>query len=413
MMLDMAKRAKSASKILSMLSADVKNKALLNMAEALVKNSERILEANAKDVEAAKARGVRPVLMDRLILTENRIKGMSRCLKETVELPDPIGEIIKTWTRPNGLIIGQIRTPLGIVAIIYESRPNVTSDIAGICLKSGNAVILRGGSDSMNSNIVIGDILREAASSSGVPIDAIQVVGTKDRSATLELMQLRGYIDVLIPRGGAELIKFVKDNAKVPLIEYGEGNNHTYVAEDADLDNAIDIVINAKTQRPGVCNALDKLLVHEAVSKTFIPLIVSSLRKSGVKVKGCEKTREIVSDVEAATEEDWYKEYLDLIISIKVVNDLAEAIDHINKYGTQHSDAILSKSFEKAWRFIREVDSATTYWNASIRFTDGNEFGLGAEVGISTQKLHARGPMSVEQMTTTKYFVLGHGQIRE
>jgi len=280
-------------------------------------------------------------------------------------------------------------------------------------LKSGNAVILRGGSDAMNSNILIGDILREATSSSGVPIDAIQVVSTKERSATIELMQLREYIDVLIPRGGAELIKVVKDNAKVPLIEYGEGNNHTYVAEDADLKNAIDIVINAKTQRPGTCNALDKLLVHEAISKTFLPNIISSLRKSNVKVKGCELTREIVPDVELATEEDWFKEYLDLIISVKVVKDLTEAVNHINKYGTQHSDAILSSSFEKAWRFIREVDSATTYWNASIRFTDGNQFGLGAEVGISNQKLHARGPMGAEQMTTTKYFILGHGQIRE
>ena len=409
----MAKRAKVASRSLSLLSTDVKNRALLKMAEALVENSQRILEVNANDVEAAKARGVRAALLDRLILTEKRINGMSQCLRETAELPDPVGEIIKTWTRPNGLIIGQIRVPLGVVALIYESRPNVTSDIAGICLKSGNAVILRGGSDAMNSNIVISDILREAASSSGVPIDAIQIVSTKERSATIELMQLREYIDVLIPRGGAELIKVVKDNAKVPLIEYGEGNNHTYVAEDANLENAIEIVINAKTQRPGVCNALDKLLVHKSISKTFLPSVISSLRKSGVKVKGCELTREIVPDVELATEEDWYKEYLDLIISVKVVKDLTEAINHINKYGTQHSDVILSADLEKAWRFIREVDSATTYWNASIRFTDGNQFGLGAEVGISTQKLHARGPMSVEQMTTTKYFILGHGQIRE
>jgi len=412
-MLNIAKRAKVASQLLSLLSTGVKNDALLKMAEALAKNSERILEANAQDVEVAKARGVRLALLDRLILTEKRISGMSQCLRETAVLPDPIGEIIKTSTRPNGLIIGQIRVPLGVVALIYESRPNVTSDIAGICLKSGNAVILRGGSDAMNSNIVIGDILREAASSSGVPIDAIQVVSTKERSATIELMQLREYIDVLIPRGGAELIKVVKDNAKVPLIEYGEGNNHIYVAEDADLENAIDIVINAKTQRPGVCNALDKLLVHESISTTFLPSVISSLRKSNVKVKGCELTREIVPDVELATEEDWSKEYLDLIISVKVIKNLTEAINHINKYGTQHSDAILSASFEKAWRFIREVDSATTYWNASIRFTDGNQFGLGAEVGISTQKLHARGPMGAEQMTTTKYFILGHGQIRE
>jgi glutamate-5-semialdehyde dehydrogenase len=413
MMLNMAKKAKVASRLLSLLSTDVKNRALLKMAEALLENSQGILEANANDVEAAKARGIRPALLDRLILNEKRINDMSQCLRETAELPDPVGEIVKTWTRPNGLVIGQIRVPLGVVALIYESRPNVTSDIAGICLKSGNAVILRGGSDAMNSNIVIGDILRKAASSSGVPIDAIQVVSTKERSATIELMQLREYIDVLIPRGGAELIKVVKDNAKVPLIEYGEGNNHTYVAEDADLENAIDIVINAKTQRPGTCNALDKLLVHEAISKTFLPNVISSLRKSNVKVKGCELTREIVPDVALATEEDWFKEYLDLIISVKVVKDLTEAINHINKYGTHHSDAILSSSFEKAWRFIREVDSATTYWNASIRFTDGNQFGLGAEVGISTQKLHARGPMGAEQMTTTKYFILGQGQIRE
>lgn len=413
MILEICKKAKNASAELAKLPTETKNRALLEMAEALEENPDKILEANKKDVEAAKAKGVKASLIDRLVLNKSRIGKMAQCLREVADLPDPVGEIVKTWTRPNGLIIGQLRVPLGVVAVIYESRPDVTSDASGICLKSGNAVILRGGSDAINSNVVIGDVLSEAAVNAGIPEGAIQVVKSTERSVATELMRMRGYVDVLIPRGGAGLIKAVVENARVPVIETGTGNCHVYVEEDADLDRAIDIIINAKCQRPGTCNAAEKLLVHQKIAEKFLPQIINSLRNSGVEVRGCEKTREIVTDVKLATEEDWYTEYLDLIIGVKVVNDLDEAINHINKYGTKHSESILTSNFNKALRFIKEVDAAAVYWNASTRFTDGNQYGLGAEIGISTQKLHARGPMSVQHLTTIKYFVLGRGHIRE
>jgi len=413
LILEICKRAKAASYDLARLPTEVKNKALLNMADALEKNVSEILEANKKDVEASREKGVKEALLDRLILNKTRVSKMAQCLREVAALPDPIGEIVKTWTRPNGLIIGQLRVPLGVVAVIYESRPDVTSDASGICLKSGNAVILRGGSDAINSNITIGKILSEAAEDSGVPKGSIQVVPITERSAAVELMKMRGYVDVLIPRGGAGLIKAVVENAKVPVIETGTGNCHIYVEEDADLDRAIDIIINAKCQRPGTCNAAEKVLVHRNIASEFIPKAIDALRKHGVEVRGCGETRKIVPDVVPATEDDWYTEYLDLIIAFKVVTGLEEAINHINKYGTKHSDSILTSDFSKALRFIRDVDSAAVYWNASTRFTDGNQYGLGAEIGISTQKLHARGPMSVQHLTTIKYFVLGRGHIRE
>ncbi|MEM2110270.1 MAG: glutamate-5-semialdehyde dehydrogenase [Candidatus Bathyarchaeia archaeon] len=411
--MEMCKKAKDASFKLAKLSTETKNKALYDMADALEKNADVILEANRKDVEASRKRGVKESLIDRLVLNKSRISKMAQCLREVAELPDPIGEIIKTWTRPNGLIIGQLRVPLGVVAVIYESRPDVTSDAAGICLKSGNAVILRGGSDAINSNVVIGKILSEAAVDADVPEGAIQVVPITERSAALELMKMRDYVDVLIPRGGADLIRTVVDNAKVPVIETGTGNCHVYVENDADLNRAIDIIINAKCQRPGTCNAAEKLLVHRDIATSFLPKVIGALRSHGVEVRGCEETRKIVSDVKPATEEDWYTEYLDLIIGVKVVGSLDEAIAHINKYGTKHSDSILTSDFNKALRFIRDVDSAAVYWNASTRFTDGNQYGLGAEIGISTQKMHARGPMSVQHLTTIKYFILGRGHIRE
>jgi glutamate-5-semialdehyde dehydrogenase len=383
------------------------------MADALEENAERILRANRTDMDASRARGVRQALLDRLALDKTRVGKMAHCLREVAELPDPIGEIIKTWTRPNGLIINQLRVPLGVVGMIYESRPDVTSDASGICLKSGNAVILKGGSDAINSNVSIGEVLREAAAEAGVPEDAIQVVQTTDRSATLELMRLREYVDVLIPRGGAELIKTVAENARVPVIETGLGNCHIYVEEDADLENAMEIILNAKCQRPGACNAVEKLLVHEKIAEKFLPRIVERLKEKKVEVRGDDRTVNIAAGVVAATEEDWYKEYLDLIIGVRVVESLDEAIAHVNKYGTKNSESILTSSFQKALRFINEVDAAAVYWNASTRFTDGNQYGLGAEIGISTQKMHARGPMSVQHLTTTKYFVLGQGQVRE
>jgi len=413
LILEICKKAKAASYELAKLSTEIKNQALLNMADALEKNVSEILEANQKDVEASKEKGVKEALLDRLILNEERVSKMAQCLREVAGLPDPIGEIVQTWTRPNGLIIGQLRVPLGVVAVIYESRPDVTSDASGICLKSGNAVILRGGSDAINSNITIGKILSEAAEDSGIPEGAIQVVPTTERSAAVELMKMRGYVDVLIPRGGAGLIKAVIENAKVPVIETGTGNCHIYVEKDADQARAIDIIINAKCQRPGTCNAAEKVLVHREIASEFIPKAVDALRRHGVEVRGCGETRKIVPDVILATEDDWYTEYLDLIIAFKVVSGLEEAINHINKYSTRHSDSILTSDFSKALRFIKDVDSAAVYWNASTRFTDGNQYGLGAEIGISTQKLHARGPMSVQHLTTIKYFVLGRGHIRE
>lgn len=413
LIVEICKKAKAASYELAKFSTEMKNRALFNMADALEKNVSEILEANQKDVEASKEKGVKEALLDRLILNEGRVSKMAQCLREVAALPDPVGEIVKTWTRPNGLIIGQLRVPLGVVAVIYESRPDVTSDASGICLKSGNTVILRGGSDAINSNIAIGKVLNEAAMESGIPEGAIQVVPTTERSAAVELMKMRGYVDVLIPRGGAGLIRAVVENAKVPVIETGTGNCHIYVEEDADLTRAIDIIINAKCQRPGTCNAAEKVLVHRGIASEFIPKAIEALRRHGVEVRGCEETRKIVPDVMPATEDDWYTEYLDLIIAFKVVSGLEEAINHINKYGTKHSDSILTADFNKALRFIRDVDSAAVYWNASTRFTDGNQYGLGAEIGISTQKMHARGPMSVQHLTTTKYFVLGRGHIRE
>lgn len=413
MITEICKKAKAASVEMAKLSAETKNTALCIMANALEASTDKILAANKVDVEAAKAKGLKTALLDRLALDQRKIQTMARGLREVSALADPIGTIISSWTRPNGLIISQVRVPLGVVGIIYESRPDVTSDAAGICIKSGNAVILRGGSDALNSNVAIGKVLRDALAGTNVPVDAVQVVNSPERSVAEELMRMREYIDVLIPRGGADLIKTVVEKSRIPVIETGTGNCHIYVEEDADLDKATPIVINAKCQRPGTCNAAEKLLVHSKIAQRYLPIVISALRKEGVEVRGCEETRKIVPDVKPATEQDWSTEYLDLIMGVKVVKDLDEAIRHINKYGTKHSDSILTTDFDKAMRFIREVDSAAVYWNASTRFTDGNQFGLGAEIGISTQKLHARGPMGVQHLTTTKYVVLGSGQIRK
>jgi glutamate-5-semialdehyde dehydrogenase len=413
MIVEICKKAKAASVKLAKLSTDEKNTALCRMANALEANMEKILSANQADVEAAKAKGLKTSLLDRLALDKSKVQNMAKCLREVSSLADPIGTIINSWTRPNGLIISQVRVPMGVVGIIYESRPDVTSDAAGICIKSGNAVILRGGSDALNSNVAIGEVLRGALVGAGLPEDAVQVVASTERSVAEELMRMREYIDVLIPRGGADLIKTVVEKSRIPVIETGTGNCHIYVEEDADLAMATPIVINAKVQRPGTCNAAEKLLVHSKIAESYLPVIVAELRKQGVEVRGDEKTRKIVPNVKAAKEEDWYTEYLDLIIGVKVVENLTEAIEHINKYGTKHSESIITKDFGKATRFMQEIDSAAVYWNASTRFTDGNQFGLGAEIGISTQKLHARGPMSVQHLTTTKYVILGDGQIRK
>ena len=412
MILEICQKAKAASFEMGKLSAEAKNTALCRMANALEANIEKILSANKLDVEAAKAKGLKASLLDRLSLDQKKIQNMAKELREVSALPDPIGAILSTWTRENGLIISQVRVPMGVVGVIYESRPNVTSDSAGICIKSGNAVILRGGSDALNSNVAIGEVLRDALSGTSVPVDAVQIVNSPDRKVAEEMMGMRQYIDVLVPRGGADLIKTVVEKSRIPVIETGTGNCHIYVEEDADLEMATPIVINAKVQRPGVCNAAEKLVVHKKIADKYLPVVIAELRKNGVEVRGDEETRKVVPDVKAATEQDWYTEYLDLIIGVKVVNSLEEAIAHINKYGTHHSESIITSDFDKAMKFLKEVDSAAVYWNASTRFTDGNQFGLGAEIGISTQKLHARGPMSVQHLTTTKYVVLGSGQIR-
>ena len=412
MILEICQKAKTASFEMGKLSAEAKNTALCRMANALEANIEKILSANKLDVEAAKAKGLKASLLDRLSLDQKKIQNMAKELREVSALSDPIGAILSTWTRENGLIISQVRVPMGVVGVIYESRPNVTSDSAGICIKSGNAVILRGGSDALNSNVAIGEVLRDALSGTSVPVDAVQIVNSPDRKVAEEMMGMRQYIDVLVPRGGADLIRTVVEKSRIPVIETGTGNCHIYVEEDADLEMATPIVINAKVQRPGVCNAAEKLVVHKKIADKYLPVVIAELRKNSVEVRGDEETRKVVPDVKAATEQDWYTEYLDLIIGVKVVNSLEEAIAHINKYGTHHSESIITSDFDKAMKFLKEVDSAAVYWNASTRFTDGNQFGLGAEIGISTQKLHARGPMSVQHLTTTKYVVLGSGQIR-
>jgi glutamate-5-semialdehyde dehydrogenase len=411
--LEICKKAQVASVELAKISSEKKNDALCHMANALESNAKKILAANKKDVKAAKARGLKSVLLDRLALDKTKIADMANGLREVRGLADPVGTILSTWTRPNGLIIGQMRVPLGVVGVIYESRPNVTSDSAGICIKSGNAVILRGGSDAINSNVIIGEVMRNALTGTGVPADAIQVVNSPDRAVAEELMSMRQYIDVLIPRGGADLIKTVVEKSRIPVIETGTGNCHVYVSEDAAQEEAYMIVLNAKCQRPGVCNAAEKLIVDKNIAAVFLPKMIRMLQEKGVEIRGDKETQSIVPEVKLATEEDWFTEYLDLIMAIKVVGGLDEAIAHINKYGTKHSDSILTTSFDKALRFIKEVDSAAVYWNASTRFTDGNQFGLGAEIGISTQKLHARGPMSVQHLTTTKYFILGRGHTRQ
>jgi glutamate-5-semialdehyde dehydrogenase len=409
---EICKKAKTASYKMAKLSAEAKNMALCRMANALEANTEKILAANQADVQAAKAKGLKAALLDRLALDEKKVQTMAKELREVCALPDPVGTILSSWIRPNGLIISQVRVPMGVLGVIYESRPNVTADSAGICIKSGNSVILRGGSDAMNSNVAIGEVLRGALSETIVPVDAVQVVDSPDRKVAEELMSMREYIDVLIPRGGTDLIRTVVEKSRIPVIETGTGNCHVYVEADADLEKATPIVINAKCQRPGTCNAAEKLLVHQKIADHYLPVVVAELRKNGVEVRGDEETRRIVPNVKAASEQDWYTEYLDLVIGVKVVVGLDQAISHINEYGSKHSESILTTDFNKALRFVQEVDAAAVYWNSSTRFTDGNQFGLGAEIGISTQKLHARGPMSVQHLTTTKYVILGNGQIR-
>ena len=411
-LISMGQKAKEASYELGVASPGQKNEALTFMAEELIKAKEEIIKANEIDRQNAIKKGITDALLDRLSLDDSRIEAMAQGLLDIVKLQDPVGEVTNMWQMPNGLQIGQKRVPIGVLGIIYESRPNVTSDAAGLCLKSGNAVILRGASDAINSNKAVAKALVAGIKRSGLPQDCVQLLEDTSRETAREMMRLNNYIDVLIPRGGAGLIKSVVQNATVPVIETGTGNCHIFVDETADLEMAKAIVLNAKVQRPGVCNAAEKLLVHESIANDFLPTIVKALRENGVEVRGCDKAQAIVDDIKVIEEPEWHQEYLDLIIAVKVVKDVDEAIKHINKYNTGHSESIVTESYKNSQKFLQRVDAAAVYVNASTRFTDGGEFGFGGEIGISTQKLHARGPMGLKELTTSKYIIFGDGQIR-
>ena len=407
-----AAAAKKAAAKLAVTSTAVKNKALLAMAQALLDKQEEILAANNVDMENATAKGMKSSMLDRLKLTEARIEGMADGLRQVAGLPDPVGNVLDGKTLANGLTITKVRVPLGVIGIIYEARPNVTADAAGLCLKSGNAVVLKGGSEAMESNKAVAGILSEAATAAGMPEGAIQFIDTSDRQAVQDLIHLNGLVDVVIPRGGAGLIKMVVMNATVPVIETGAGVCHTYVDASADVEMAVKIAYNAKVQRPSVCNAMETLLVHKAIADKFMPAMLAKYAEAGVEIRGDEGVQSFDKAVVPVTEEDWATEYGDLRLSVKLVDSIEEAMEHIARFGTGHSECIVTNDYSQAQLFQKTVDAAAVYVNASTRFTDGNEFGFGAEIGISTQKLHARGPMALPELTSTKYLICGNGQIR-
>lgn len=405
--------AKAASRAMALVKDSVKKKALNAMAAALKKNTAYIIAQNAKDVQSAAKNGLSKALIDRLTLNEKRIQAMAGSLAGIAKLKDPVGEVLETAKRPNGLVIKKVRVPIGVILIIYESRPNVTSDCIGLCLKSGNSVILRGGSEAINSNTAIFDVLNKEALACGLPEGAITLIKDTDRAIVNELLKQEGLIDLVMPRGGESLIREVAENSYIPVIKHYKGVCHTYVDESADLKMAENICFNAKVQRPGVCNAMETMLVNAKIAGMFLPSMIKRFEDAGVEIRGCSETQKIVSGIKKVSEDDWYTEYLDLILSVKIVEDIDEAIAHIMKYGSYHSDAIITKDKSSADKFLNEIDSACVYVNASTRFTDGGEFGKGAEIGISTDKLHARGPMGVEELTSYKYLVYGKGQIRK
>lgn len=407
----MGQKAKKAARFL-LTAGELKNKALLEIADALVNSSDEIVKANEIDIHNAVENGTKTSLIDRLRLTKERIEGMADGVRQVAALADPVGQVLSGSTRQNGLRIEKIRVPMGVIGIIYEARPNVTSDAAALCLKSGNAVILRGGKEAINSNKCISDIMRKAIAQAGLPEDCIALVEDTSRASSVELMQLSDYLDVLIPRGSAGLINAVVENSKVPVIETGVGNCHVYVDENADIDMAANIIFNAKTSRPSVCNAIETILVHKNIAQDALPVIKEKLDKKDVTLRCCERSAKILSGVESAGEEDWSTEYLDYILAVKIVDSIDDAIDHIAKYSSGHSECIVTRDYANAQKFTDEVDSAAVYVNASTRFTDGGEFGLGAEIGISTQKLHARGPMGLNELTSMKFIIRGNGQIR-
>lgn len=405
-------QAKKAERELLKLNATKKNECLHAVAEGLIASSEQILKANAEDVRIAREKGMKESLVDRLALSDTRIASMAEGLESLIALEDPVGEILEAKIRPNGLEVGKKRVPLGVIGIIYESRPNVTADAFGLCFKTSNAVILKGGSDAIHSNMAIVAVIREVLEAQGVTPDAIQLVEDTSRETAKKLMQMNQYLDVLIPRGGAGLIRTVVENSTVPVIETGTGNCHVYVDASADLNMAVDIIDNAKTQRTGVCNACESLVIHKDIADQVIPAVCERLFNKNVEIRGDETCCRLNAQIIPATDDDWGQEYLDYILSAKVVENIDEAIEHINRYNTKHSEAIVTKDYANARKFLEEVDAAAVYVNASTRFTDGFEFGFGAEIGISTQKLHARGPMGLKELTTTKYIIYGNGQIR-
>ncbi|MBW2609796.1 MAG: glutamate-5-semialdehyde dehydrogenase [Deltaproteobacteria bacterium] len=409
---DMGMAAKDASRQLRRMERDNKDAALELMADRLVQREKEIIEENSKDLSSAKEKGLTSAMIDRLTLDDKTIRSMAEGLKEVAALPDPVGEVAGMRKRPNGLVVGRVRIPLGVIGFIYESRPNVTVDAAGLCLKSGNSVILKGGSEAINSNLILAEILREALEETGLPQKAIQVIPTTDREAVGILLSLEDHVDIIIPRGGEGLIRFVTENSRIPVLKHYKGVCHVYVDEFADLKMASEICFNAKVQRPGVCNAMETMLVHDKIARDFLPSMVKRFQDAGVTIRGCPGTLAIIPEAEAAEESDWPAEFLDLILAVKIVSDMNEALDHIEKYGSNHTEAIVTKDYDRSRRFLAEVDSSVVLVNASTRFNDGNQLGLGAEIGINTSKLHAFGPMGLEELTTTKFIVYGDGQVR-
>ena len=407
-----AKNARQAASAVANLSSVEKDEALVEMAEQLIHHTDMLIEENEKDVEVARKKGLSKAMIDRLTLDEKAIRAMARGLEEVAALPDPVGKVTSMWRRPNGLLVGRMRIPLGVIGIIYESRPNVTADAAALCLKAGNAVILRGGSEAIHSNMALSRILRGVLRARGLPENAVQLIPMVDREAVNMLLQLEEYIDLIIPRGGEDLIRAVVSQSRIPVIKHYKGVCHVFVDAGADLDMAVRICVNAKVQRPGVCNAMETLLVHQSAAGVFLPAVAEALEKAGVVLRGCERTRAVLPGLEEATEKDWHEEYLDLVLAVKVVDGIDEAIRHIEQYGSLHTESIVTRDYDNAQRFLREVNSSTVLVNASTRFSDGFQLGLGAEIGISTTKLHAFGPMGLEELTTQKFIIYGSGQVR-
>lgn len=408
-----AKAAKDASRHLALAGTAARNGALAQMADALSRNIEQIREANRRDMEAGEAKGLPKAMLDRLLLTDARIEDMVASLHAVIDLPDPLGRVRSAWQRPNGIQISKVTVPIGAIGVIYESRPNVTVEAGSLCVKAGNAVLLRGGSEAIHSNSALAQLLAESCGAAGLPADCVQFIGVTDRAAVMAMLKMAEYLDLIVPRGGAGLIRTVAENTTIPTLKHDRGLVHIYVDASADVEMATRIVHNAKVQRPGVCNAVETLLVHKDAAPTTVPAIFAALHADSVEIRGCRRTREIAPDVKPATDEDWDEEYLDLILAVKIVDDMEEAIEHIRRYSSGLAEAIVTDHYSNAQRFLDVIDSATVYVNASTRFTDGGQFGLGAEIGISTSKLHARGPMALEELTSTKYIIRGSGQVRE